>query len=193
MNNYLYLTMRKNSFYIKSCGNILGKDFNNVMFKIDTGCSFSTIPLKKLLVFNNDTLNKYKSDDILSGVKSMITYGVESGGKEHKIPETFDEKMKCEAIKFEHKLTNFSLGNYIMPDLNIYVNYNREGNILIGMDIIKLFDIHIGTSNITGKETLIAVLKSQKDKSDYYKALYEHFDLIRGSLVYAEKLRNSDL
>lgn len=190
MNNYLYVEMIKNSFYILSSGRILNTKFSKIMFKIDTGCTYSTIPLSKLYLFDNLATKEFKINDIKNNVESITSYGVESGGTHHKIPKTFEEKLNCPALKFKHRLTDFSMDDYQLPDLDIYVNYDRHGNILIGMDILSLFDIHMGISLKTGKETLIGVLRSQSDKSDYYKALYEHFNLVESNSILAENFRN---
>lgn len=37
-----------------------------------------------------------------------------------------------------------------------YINYSRKGNNLIGMDILQHWDIHMGTSRITGKKLFLA-------------------------------------
>lgn len=190
MNNYLYAELNKNSFYVLASGNILDKDFEKVRFKIDTGCTFSTVPISKLYLFNAEVSKGLKSKDIESGIDFSLSYGVESGGIKHSSPKTFEEKLNCPAIKFKHKITNFTLDNYKLPDLDIYVNYDRHGNILIGMDILSLFDIHMGVSLKTGKETLIGVLKEQSNKYEYYKALYEHFNLVSHSYILAEVFRN---
>lgn len=60
------------------------------------------------------------------------------------------------------------------------------------MDILKLFDFdfHIGTSLITNNVIFIGVLKSQQDKSDYYNALKEHFNLVEVQSQVAKGLRN---
>ena len=190
MSNYLLVEIHKNSFYTPSSGTILGKHFDSTLFKIDTGCSYFTIPIRKLLVFNKAKLKELKKSDIINNVFSMQTYGVESGGIEHKKPETLEEKMDCPALKFRHTISNFELGGYKLPDLSIFVNYDRHSNILIGMDILSMFDIHMGKSLITGKETIIAVLKSQGDKSDYNKALSNHFNIVESSSLIAEGFRN---
>lgn len=189
MNNFILSEMSKNSFYVLSSGRILGKGFNNIRFKIDTGCTYSTIPLSKLYLFDDISSREFKKVDIESDIEYQMSYGVESSGIKHNKPKTFEEKMNCPALKFRHRLTNFVLGDYKLPDTDIFVNYDRHGNILIGMDILSKFDIHIGTSLLTGKETLIAVLKTQDDKSDYYKALYENFNLIESNSAVAEGFR----
>ena len=72
----------------------------------------------------------------------------------------------------------------------MYVNYDRHGNILIGMDILSQFDMHIGISQKTNKVTLIGVLKVQEDKSDYENALLEHFSLVKKYSALADGIRS---
>ena len=190
MSNYLYAEMENNSFFIRSSGNLLGCDFNNIRVKIDTGCTHTTFPLSKVFLFNELQLKRLKHNDIVSNIPYMISYGVESGGLNHDEPVTDDEKMSCEAMKFKHPIKNFYLADYSLPNLDIHINYDRHGNILIGMDILSKFDIHIGLSQKTGKVTLIGVLKSQDDKSDYENALLEHFNLVKKYSALADGIRS---
>lgn len=188
MSNYLFVEMKNNAFYCSMCLSILNDYYESIRVKVDTGCNYSTIPFHKLK--NDDILcRRYKEEAIKSNVKMKQSYGVESGGLRHDKPQTFSEKLDCSALKFKHNMYNCSLEGYPLPDIPIYVNYDRHGNILIGMDILSLFDIHMGISLKTGKETLIAVLKSQQDKADYNKALYEHFNLVEGTSTVAKGLR----
>lgn len=129
--------------------------FYDVGVKIDTGCSLSTIPLKRLNV--SDTLCKVlKSADIVGRIPYYFSYGVESGGLKHAIPITDIEKMDCPAIKFEHKISCLTIGGVKIPNEKICLNYDRKANILIGMDILKNWDIHMGISKITGKNLFLA-------------------------------------
>lgn len=130
-----------------------------------------------------------KKLDILNNVDYSISYGVESGGFKHTKPITFNEKMECTAIKFNHEVSNFTLNNYNIGYNIIGINYDRRGNNLLGMDILSKFDIHMGVSLKTGKGTLIAVLKEQQDKTEYYNALREHFNIVEQSSVIAKLIR----
>lgn len=46
------------------------------------------------------------------------------------------------------------------------------------MDILSLFEFHCGYSNKLNNFIFIGVLKSQEDKSDYYRALESHFRIV---------------
>ncbi len=52
---------------------------------------------------------------------------------------------------------------------------------LIGMDILSKLDFHCGYSKSLNNYIFIGVLRSQEDKSDYYRALEEHFGILSNS------------
>lgn len=149
--------------------------FYDIDVKIDTGCSISTIPLKRLNV--SDTMCKIlKKTDIKNQIPYYLSYGVESGGMKHNLPVTMNEKENCPAMKFEHKISNFMIGGLRIPCEKIFLNYDRRGNILIGMDILSKFEIHMGISKITGKNLFIACLAENKSY-EYFEALSKHFEI----------------
>ena len=82
--------------------------FYDIEVKIDTGCSVSTIPLKRLKV--SDLLcESLKKIDVIYEVPYFLSYGIESGGLKHTIPVANSEKMECPAMKFEHEM-HFGIG-----------------------------------------------------------------------------------
>lgn len=147
--------------------------FYDIEVKIDTGCSISTIPLKRLKV--SDTLCKIlKGIDISNCIPYYISYGVESGGLKHTVPQTDGEKMNCPAIKFEHGISDLTIAGVKIPCEKICLNYDRRGNILIGMDILKNLDIHMGVSKVSGKYLFLASDKEEISK-EYLEALKLNF------------------
>lgn len=149
--------------------------FYDIEVKIDTGCSISTIPLKRLKV--SDTLCKtLKRIDVTNGIPHFLSYGIESGGLRHEIPITDDEKMECSAMKFEHGISDFMIGGVKISSDKICLNYDRKGNILIGMDILKDWDIHIGISKATGKNLFLACPMGNRGK-EYFGELERHFGI----------------
>ena len=104
-----------------------------------------------------------------------MSYGVESGGMRHNIPITCDEKMDCEAMKFKHSIYNFSIGGVPINHNYIHINYDRKSNILIGMDILKDWDIHIGTIN-TGETIFLGCPKDQIN-DEYLQELDDTFSI----------------
>lgn len=149
--------------------------FSNVLVKIDTGCSISTIPLARFQALKG-FCDSLKAADIEENVHYEISYGVETGGERHKKPGTEEEKMLCPAMKFRHTIQNFQIGGMPVANDVIYVNYNRKGNILIGMDILQHWDIHMGTSRITGKKLFLACPENNICL-EYCNALEENFGM----------------
>lgn len=133
--------------------------FIDITVKIDTGCSISTIPVRKLNV-SKSIRSTLKLNDIRDNIKYYLSYGIETGGEKHKVPELLEEKMQCPAMKFEHNIVDFSIGGVDISNTTICLNYDRNSNILIGMDILKLWDIHIGTIH-TGETIFLACPKEQ--------------------------------
>lgn len=147
--------------------------FCGIEVKIDTGCSISTIPLRRLKV--SDSLCRIlKGADIMAGIPYYLSYGVESGGLKHAVPVTDGQKMDCPAMKFEHGISDFTIGGVPVSCGSICLNYDRKGNILIGMDILKGWDIHMGISKVTGKNLFLAC-PSGNICRDYLDALKLHF------------------
>ena len=61
--------------------------------KIDTGCGFTTFPLKTLGAFTSAEANQFKLNDIRNQVKYTLSYGVETGGQNIKTLK--QNRIKC--------------------------------------------------------------------------------------------------
>lgn len=152
--------------------------FENVTVKIDTGCSVSTIPLAAFQTVR--LCKRLKHADVSNNAEYLLSYGVETGGRKHARPVSYDDKMACTALKFKHSISNFKINGVDISAENIYVNYDRTSNILIGMDILKNWDIHIGKSMIpeeTGK-TIFLACPYDKLNEDYFKELERTFGIL---------------
>lgn len=71
-----------------------------------------------------------------------------------------------------------------MKSKYIKITLNKRNEILIGMDILKNWDIHIGQSQITG-ECMMLACPYDILNDEYFKALNEHFG-IGDSILTAE-------
>lgn len=80
--------------------------------------------------------------------------------------------MELNSISFKHTAKEFSLGPLPLGDFPISVSYDRTGNTLIGMDILKKLEIFIG-KNQSGETVLIAC---QQETQTVLAALSELMD-----------------
>lgn len=180
-NRYIEVEMTPTSygvggaFHTKACFVLdnFQAPFYDIEVKIDTGCSISTIPVKRLKV--SDALCRIlKERDIANRKPYYLSYGVETGGLKHVEPVTDTEKMECAAMKFEHRVADMTIAGMPVPCDKICLNYDRRGNILIGMDILQNWDIHMGISNKTGKHLFIAC-PLERISREYLDVLGMHF------------------
>lgn len=182
MSNYIKVQFKPNrngiggSFPVKISLKLdnLPYELKNIDAKIDTGCSISVIHLAKIQN-NTSSLIQLKDNDLRNNVSYLESYGVETGGTKHSALITHNDKLNCPALKFRHRANNFSIAGMNLGDIDIHVNYNRKGNILIGMDIIKKWDIHIGED----KDGNLVMLACPRDKitKEYYNEVNKLFDL----------------
>lgn len=190
-NNYLLIELYNNTFSFDLDGKLDNMDssFSGIDCKIDTGCSFTVINY-----FNIDpsiTQGEIcKIKDLDNKVPYIRSFGVESSGFYSEPPKSRVEFLRDKSLKFKHTLESAQFEGYPLGDITVGINYDRRGTNLIGMDILKLFDFHIGTSLITNNVTFVGVLKNQQDKSDYYNALKEHFNLVEVQSQVAKGLRS---
>ena len=178
---FLYIQLDDNNcFYAQSFVELYGKTLG-CRFKIDSGCSLSTIPFRRLTNLPELISRQYKKKAISDGLQYVRSYGVSDDSQIRKKDRDLLDQgnlMDCKALKFLHNDVNMNIGGYdIVSD--VYVNYDRVGNPLIGMDILRNFTFICDVSALTGEYVFIGCLKNQKNKDDYYDAVRNHFGLIK--------------
>lgn len=158
-NSYLKCILRDNVFW-----SLLEIELNEEMYKIpckiDTGCSYSNLPIKN--VVSERVAHSMKLEDIKNRVPYQRSYGVsdtEETKRKDKMLIMQGRLLECTSLKFEHIFDNIILNNYYLGRKSIRINYDRTGNILIGMDILSQMDIHMGADKNTGEYILIGCLK----------------------------------
>lgn len=161
--------------------NIFGVDTGHRAV-LDTGCSMTTIPFRRIFEATPKVALKHKKKDILAGTGYLLSYGVESSGTPHTKPDTLEEKLECGAMKFEHMAYEMTLNGYSVGNQRLYINYDRVGNILIGMDILRQFELHFGEAlredekdNVHKGEYIILGCLKNNPANEYLGALERYF------------------
>ena len=168
---------------ISSLGLFGLKDIN---VKIDTGCPFTSLPIKKLGVSTKKALDWKQRDIKNDNIKKQISFGVNDTDEQKERYKTMlrqGEYEKLPAVTFLHNGLTMNFNGVKIHSPNVKVSYDRTGNILVGMDILKDWDIHIGTVN-TGETVFLACPKDQLN-DEYFRELNRLFG-IGDSIITAE-------
>jgi hypothetical protein len=157
--------------------NIDGQAYKNVNVKIDTGCPQTTILTSKLGI-SEKLSRKMKAADIQNNVKRTISFGVndsEEYRKEASKRNRDNKVLDLASVSFYKSIDHLTLGGVNLHEKTVKINYDRTGNILIGVDILKTLDIHIGTSD-SGENIFLACPKDQLN-DEYFAELDRLFHI----------------
>ena len=166
-NSYIRVIMNgKNEFRTTASLTFKGIEYSKVDVKIDTGCGYSSFPSMKRIDSNDDSIVK------------GISFGVNDTAlkrKEDKKKFRSGLYMDLTSITYKHSIIDFAIDEYEISDCDVRISYDRTGNILIGMDILKKLDTHIGT--IETGETVLLACKKDNLSNEYRKELNSLFDV----------------
>ncbi len=154
-------------------------EIENINVKIDTGCPYTSIPVRKLGISNEKAQQMKQADSADPDIKKEISFGINDTKEK---TETDKDKfrngkyMELQSVTYQHEYLKVDFGGICLKKDSVKVSYDRTGNILIGMDLLSQMDIHIGKSKILGK-TIFLACPYDNMNSDYLKMLHEHFEL----------------
>lgn len=172
---------RRNEYRTNISFTLFGLWFRDIDAKIDTGCSYTTVPVQMTGLSLEEAMALKIVDSRNDSVKKHISFGVnDSKEKKETDKQLFRQGrfMDLKSVTFEHEAGDLEVEGLMIGWQDIRISYDRVGNILIGMDILEKLDIHMGESRLNGKQLFIACPKDYIT-DDYLKALNEHFGLTR--------------
>ena len=194
MNNYIFIKYNNYSFTAPLHIRIDNIEIT-VNCKMDTGCMKTSIPIKKLIIGSQSTKEakalRLKHDAINKKIPYERSYGVSdtlSTRKHDDVLITQGRLLDCTSLKFKQKADIFEIAKFDLGSPVIGVNYDRTSNILIGMDIMKDWDMHIG-KDINTHETLFLACPYNSINDEYLTALENHFGI--GTIVNSALVRKS--
>lgn len=184
-NSYIKIYMnQRNEFRTYASIRLFGIQFENVNVKIDTGCGATTILTSKLGIPGSEAQRLKKRDCLDSAIGKAISFGVNDTKQYRDAAKAAFRMKKMEqlsCVSFVHGIENFEIAGASIGNMDVKVNYDRTGNILIGMDVISKWDAHIGTLS-TG-ETLLLACPKERLNFEYYSELERFFEL-KPSIIY---------
>ena len=166
MMNKKYIKHRlthKNEFRAKAQFRLFGIDYYDVDVKIDVGCPKTTILTRKIGI--SETKSQLMKEKALfdESVKKSPSFGVnDTESFRRQVKANFKKGIYADvnAISFQYDIHDLFICGMNVNHDKVKVNFDRTGNILIGMDILKNWDIHIGTIE-TGETIFLACPKDQ--------------------------------
>ncbi len=178
-NSYIKLFMNQhNEFRTEAALSLFGIRFTNVNVKIDTGCGATTILTSKLGIPKTEAQKLKRQDCLDHSIGKAVSFGVNDSKQFREMAKVAFrmgqfENLPC--VSFVHEMDDFEIAGAFIGNAEVKVNYDRTGNILIGMDVISTWDTHIGTLS-TGETILLACPKKYVN-AEYYKELERFFRL----------------
>lgn len=167
--NYLEVKLDKDDmFKLKANFKIMNFERNDMEVRIVLGYPYTVIPIKTLGV-DSKTASVLKDFDEKLGseiISSKCTHPCDSS---------------CDIKLFSHVLHGLTLNDYELGDVPCYVDYDREGDIVIGTDLLRIMEIHYGVSQKTFEFLLLGCMKSQADKRDFFKEMETNFAVYIGN------------
>lgn len=173
--NYVKAILNENKFTCKLSFNFEGKsaiDLVEIDAILDTGCSHSHISADLIYIFFLDEERLKTKAEFMNKRPKSIGTGVESNGKLNNI-DTND--INNPRIMISQKCYNVNINGVCIGNHYLHVSYDTSRVALIGMSILKDWDIHIG-KNKQG-ETVFLGCPYNKLNQEYYLALNNEFGL----------------
>lgn len=81
------------------------------------------------------------------------------------------------SVTFNYTGLEIDFQGFVVHKDEVKVSYDRTGNILIGMDILKDWDIHMGT--VTTGETIFLACPKERLNNEYFEQLDKLFGIER--------------
>lgn len=187
-NNYIKISLNENNEFRAKANIIIPSinvlDADDVIVKIDTGCPYTSFPIKNLGISEEKALVYKQKDSNDSSVRKSISFGVnDSKEKRDNDKKLFkDQKfMQLTSVSFKHSDVKLKIMDVNIGVDSVMLSYDRTGNILIGMDIMKAWDIHISTVTNpdleeTGKTIFLACPKDSINE-EYISELKRLFNI----------------
>ncbi len=187
-NNYIKISLNENNEFRAKANIIIPSinvlDADDVIVKIDTGCPYTSFPIKNLGISEEKALAYKQKDSNDSSVRKSISFGVnDSKEKRDNDKKLFkDQKfMQLTSVSFKHSDVKLKIMDVNIGVDSVMLSYDRTGNILIGMDIMKAWDIHISTVTNpdleeTGKTIFLACPKDSINE-EYISELKRLFNI----------------
>lgn len=155
-----------------------GNNFSLHNVIIDTGCSYSLISYNEIYIFTSNQEQENIKRIALRKYMCSLGYGIETSmlNKINLNTMTLDDKVKCRNVRTLEPFSNIRIGGVYIGNKTLNFSYDLDCPSLIGMEILKDWDIHISKSLRTGRTILMACPLDRVSQS-YIQALIDEFGI----------------
>lgn len=172
---YIRSVLDKNKFTCKLSFNFEGKsdiDLVEIDAILDTGCSHSHISADLIYIFFSDEERLNTKEKFMSKRYKSIGIGVESNVK---VYNTNVNDINNPRIMINQKCYNVNVNELCIGNYYLNVSYDTSKVALIGMSILKDWDVHIGKNK--NNETVFIGCPYNQLNQEYYLALEKEFGI----------------
>lgn len=172
---YIRAILDENKFVCRLSFNFEGKydiDLVDIDAILDTGCSHSHISADLIYIFFSEEERLGTKGKYMRIRPKGIGTGVESNGK---LNNTDTNDVNNPRIMISQKCYNVNINGVYIGNRYLNVSYDTSRVALIGMSILKDWDIHIG-KNKQGETVFLGCPYNQLNQ-EYYIALNNEFGL----------------
>lgn len=170
--NYIRSVMKNNKFSVSVKMKFEGTEECEVNALLDTGCKHSHFSIDNIFIYLSDEDIKSDKQKYMKQRRVFIGCGVESQNKDIDNDTTNVENPR---IMIQHKMYDVKVNDILIGNRYINVSYDTSYVALIGMSILKDWDIHIG-KNKQG-ETVFLGCPYNMLNQEYYIALEKEFGI----------------
>lgn len=173
--SYIRAVLDRNKFMCKLSFNFEGKsdiDLVEIDAILDTGCSHSHISADLIYIFFSDKERLKTKEKFMSKRPKSIGTGVESNGK---VNNTDANDINNPRVMISQKCYKVYINDICIGNRYLNVSYDTNQVALIGMEILKDWDIHIGKNK--QRQTVLLGCPYNQLNQDYYRALENEFGI----------------
>jgi hypothetical protein len=184
---YIESILQHNKFTCKLTALFEGTDNVDMKAVLDTGCTNSHISIDKMFIFLGN--EQYEEKEKWMNMRDYtLGTGVESNNKINNNKITYTKlDVSNPRIMVANRYYNVHINGINIGNGILFTSYDTSDVALIGMSIMKDWDIHIGKDITTGKVKLLACPNNQLN-NDYFEALERIFGI--SSNIQSSFMRN---
>ncbi len=169
---YIKSILKDNKFLVSLKLKFENTDESEMKAVLDTGCQYSHVSIDNIFIYLSDDDIKRDKQKYMNIRPVGLGIGVESQNKSINKDKS---DVNNPRIVIQHKMYDIKINDIPIGNRYLSTSYDTSGVALIGMSIMKDWDIHIG-KNKQGEIVFIGCPYNQLNQ-EYYLALESEFGI----------------